>query len=94
MSVTTLYDKIDKDCLYYSDGVDKDESYYSEQARLCDDFIQAARKEQLNIQNEINKLNEQYQLLQQRKNLAKDRSQRYRDKAKLLGDGAPAKVSK
>lgn len=76
-----IYESINKDWFYYKEK--HDSIYYIEQRKMCEDFITESRKEQYEILADIEKLKQriqqkenEYQTLQQRKELIKDRINR------------------
>ena len=73
-----IYESINKDWFYYDEKHDR--IYYQKQKQLCEDFINESRKEQHQLIDEINHLQQliqqkqhQSETLQMRKELIKDR---------------------
>ncbi|BFU24867.1 hypothetical protein EHI8A_196800 [Entamoeba histolytica HM-1:IMSS-B] len=83
-SASIIYDDIHKDCFFYEEKRGKE--FYEEQAEKCEKFINASRKEQELLGKEIEELlktyhskQQQYNQLQQRKELIKERLKEFND---------------
>ena len=77
----TIYQSINKDWFYYNEKHDK--IYYANQKQLCLDFITESRKEQQQLFDEVEQLKlliqqkeQQFEQLQMKKELIKDRIER------------------